>query len=250
MHEITNSLLRDARNKLHPELLLRVRSLAQLGEYGELCGWDYDAIQLYFQKHPHIETAYNWLLQHRVSDAMPTAFAVPYLHPEFCKQLVLEVHDKGFAPNEYEDQAYQIDELVTEHEVPELFSILQAVFDIGMRPVLMCSHMQEPAEVRSIQFAKYNPDGVSHGNWHHDADSDQTVVVALNTGEFTGGGTELALDLNHCIEVPPLPVGHALIFLGKTTLHRGLYVPEGDRMLLVHWTELKGPIDYSEVSIQ
>ena len=250
MHEITNNLLRSARNKIHPDLLLRVKALAQLAEFGELAGWDYDALQLYFDKHPACLGAMNWLLQFRVSECMPTAYAVPYLHPEFCKQLMLEVHDKDFEPNVYEDAAYQIDELVTEHEVPELHQILQAVFDIAMRPVLMCLHMQEPAEIRSIQFAKYNPQGVSHGNWHHDQDSDQTVVVALNTGEFTGGGTELALDMFNCIEVPPLPVGHALIFLGKTTLHRGLYVPEGDRMLLVHWTELKGQIDYSEESIQ
>jgi len=250
MQEITNSILRKVQNKLHPDLLPHITPLTRLGEFGELCGWDYDALELYMQRHPVCRASLNWLLRQRVSECLPTAYALPYLHPEFCQQLVLEVHDKDFAPNEYEDQAYQIDELVTGNEMPELFSILQAVFDIGMRPVLQCAHMQEPAQINSIQFARYNPQGVSHGNWHHDADSDQTVVVALNTGEFEGGGTELALDMLTCIEVPPVPTGHALIFLGKTTLHRGLYVPQGDRMLLVHWTELKGAYDYSDVSVQ
>lgn len=45
-------------------------------------------------------------------------------------------------------------------------------------------------------------------------------------------------------------ITNALLRDARNKLHPDLYVPEGDRMLLVHWTELKGPIDYSEVSIQ
>ena len=52
MHEITKSLLRNAHNKIHPDLLLRIKALTQLAEFGELAGWDYDALQLYFDKHP------------------------------------------------------------------------------------------------------------------------------------------------------------------------------------------------------
>jgi len=34
--------------------------------------------------------------------------------------------------------------------------------------------------------------------------------------------------------------------MGRTTLHRGLYVEEGDRMLLVHWTVASGHKYYNE----
>lgn len=45
--------------------------------------------------------------------------------------------------------------------------------------------------------------------------------------------------LGEPFEVPQLPVGHAMLFQGSRTLHKGREVTEGARNLLVFWSELK-----------
>lgn len=40
-------------------------------------------------------------------------------------------------------------------------------------------------------------------------------------------------------DVPPLDKGHALLFSGKTVLHRGLNVDAGTRNILVYWCEYR-----------
>jgi predicted 2-oxoglutarate/Fe(II)-dependent dioxygenase YbiX len=83
----------------------------------------------------------------------------------------------------------------------------------------------------NIQIANYNLKNKKQGAWHHDASSDVSIVVPLNTGDYKGGGTEF---LNRGV-VEPLPTGSGLIFPSYTHMHRGLAVEEGDRYLLVFW---------------
>jgi hypothetical protein len=223
---------------LHPLIVPHVHNLHRLSELADLSGWDVEVLHGYFDKHPEIRASYDWL-QRCALPQVKGAFVVPYLSPEFCDRVCLEMIDKDFQRNADEEEEYQIDELVLGSEMADLYRTCAYLFDTAMVPVLHVAHCVEPACLTAIQVARYNPAGVAHGNWHMDADSDQTVVVTLNTGAFEGGGTELWIDADTVMHVPPLPKGHALVFLGKTTLHRGLHVPNGDRMLLVHWTELK-----------
>ena len=88
----------------------------------------------------------------------------------------------------------------------------------------------------SIQIANYNIKERDQGNWHHDESADISVVVPLNTGDYTSGGTEFH---NHG-KLKPLPNGHGLIFPSFTHNHRGLPVGKGDRYLLVFWLCDKG----------
>ncbi|MGV8919574.1 MAG: hypothetical protein ACOH2R_17535, partial [Pseudomonas sp.] len=96
-----------------------------------------------------------------------------------------------------------------------------------------------PENLRTVQAALYKPSEIAKGHWHHDQDSDVTLVVALND-DLTGGGT-----MAHQgpfvppVKVPQNDVGWGMLFLGKTTLHYGLPVETGERHLLVHWSETK-----------
>lgn len=70
-------------------------------------------------------------------------------------------------------------------------------------------------------------------------DSDVTLVVAL-TGTHKGGGTLVHTGpFTENILVPQLPVGHGMFFNGKANRHYGMPVIEGERNLLVHWSEVK-----------
>lgn len=244
MQELTNSTLTCLNPKqLHPALREHIAGIAALAEIGQMMDWDVEAMANYTVKHGHVIAACSWLFNREV---VPGVFDIPYYSEEFCDQLLLELHDKDFARNAMEDSEYQIEELVLGQELPELYETCEALFAVAMQPVLALLFMQGESVLTSIQAAKYNPEEVSHGNWHFDQDSDHTVVVSLNPESFTGGGTELRTGPFTVQYVPPLPKGHALLFMGRTTLHRGLYVEQGDRMLLVHWTVAGGHKEYNE----
>lgn len=60
------------------------------------------------------------------------------------------------------------------------------------------------------------------------------------TGHHTGGGTLVhAGPFENSVYVPQLPVGHAMFFNGKAHRHYGCAVTNGERNLLVHWSEIK-----------
>ena len=244
MNHLVNTTLADVQARyLHPALRQHIPGIAALAEIGQMMDWDVDAMLAYTTKHVHVLAAWRWLTSRQVA---PGVFDIPYYSAEFCDRLLLELQDKEFARNEMEDVNFQIEELVLGNELPDLFETCETLFAVAMQPVLALLFSQDDSDLTSIQAAKYNPEEVSHGNWHFDQDSDHTVVVSLNPNDFKGGGTELRTGPFTVQYIPPLPKGHALLFMGRTTLHRGLYVEEGDRMLLVHWTVASGHKYYNE----
>lgn len=169
----------------------------------------------------------------------PSVFSIPFLSPEFCAGLVKESEAMHFEVNDAEDEEFRIPEVVLKHDCLTLHASLSVLFNHAMKPVAELLYGMDPEVIRSIQLAKYQPTEVGYGNWHHDFDSDFTVVVALSC-DHQGGGTEVkGHGFASSFEVPQLPVGHAMLFPGKVFLHRGMPVTEGVRNLCVFWTEVK-----------
>lgn len=163
-------------------------------------------------------------------------YSFPYLSEQFCEELLEAVESATFEPNEDEAPEAQIPEIVLEERCKPLFDCLSVLFEHVATPLAQLLFNLEVASITSIQFAQYKAGGVSGTSLHHDRDSDVTLVVHLGT-EFTGGGTEFVGGVHGSITtVAPVPAGHAVLFLGRTTLHRGLPVEAGTRTLLVHWT--------------
>lgn len=217
---------------LHPVLLEHLDCLRTMGTgaAGRGC-MDYDGLG-------DLERKY-YLAAEIIHKHAPSVFSMPVLSPAFCAGLLAEAEKMHFEVNDAEEEPFRIPEVVLKHECLQLHASLSVLFDNALRPVAELLYGMDPEFVRSIQLAKYQPTEVGYGNWHHDYDSDFTVVVALS-GDHVGGGTEIkGHGFAPSVEVPQLPVGHALIFPGKVYLHRGMPVTEGVRNLLVFWSEIK-----------
>lgn len=165
-------------------------------------------------------------------------YSFPYLAPEFCAALLAEAGQMNYAVNEDEALPVQIPELFLREVCPQLYQSLAALFNRYAVPLCRVLLHVEPELVQSVQFAKYAPHNTPQGAWHRDEDSDVTLVVALSN-EHQGGGTEVSPPWPaEKFTVPQLPVGHAMLFMGRTILHQGLPVTKGERHLLVHWTTI------------
>jgi hypothetical protein len=165
----------------------------------------------------------------------PGVYSMPYLNPRLCRYLRAHLLNLGYSPNDEEEPEAQINECVLNHMHPELFTQLNGVWMLVMPAIANLLLQLEVQSCLSIQGAVYSPDGTKETAWHQDIDSEFTAVVALSDpSEFIGGGTDVWRD-NKQYNVPPLSVGHAMIFAGRTTLHRGCEVIYGERHLLVHW---------------
>lgn len=163
-------------------------------------------------------------------------YSLPYLSPEFCASIMRQLADVEYSVNAEEEPEAQIPEAMLEHLHPELFHCLSGLWQ-GVGPALAtCLWGMDPTVIASIQAAKYSA-GIGT-EWHLDQDSDVTLVVAL-TDSHTGGGTQVYPGAHSDVfTVPSLPVGHAMLFRGRSTLHKGLPVHTGERNLMVHWTKL------------
>lgn len=223
---------------IHPEWLPHYKHMNGLVKAAT--GDDYITIVEAFHALP-VETRdwlINTLMQGKVNALASSAFVVPVLSETACKFLADREYDyKENTENELEE--YRIPEVVLEAEDPELFITLFKKLSYCLAPWFAMIWSAQPSNVTSIQLAKYNPTRRDKGTWHIDRDSNFTAVVSLNPDEFTGGGTQLADGPFGVVELPPLPKGYALIFDGKRTYHQGLPVTEGDRKLLVIWSEKK-----------
>lgn len=169
-----------------------------------------------------------------ISEPVKEVYSIPLFSKEFCKILMNEISNMkeclGFNPNPDEDELRQIPEIVLQDKIPQLYSSLFQVVLSVMNPIFLAIWNRRITS-GGIQIANYNLKGKKQGAWHHDASSDISVVVPLNTGEYEGGGTEF---YGRGI-VSPLNTGSALIFPSYTHMHRGLAVGSGDRYLLVFW---------------
>ena len=173
-------------------------------------------------------------LKNVISEPLKEVYTVPLFSEKFCQILLDEINNMqdhfSFCPNPEEDELRQIPEIVLSERCPELYSSLLHVVQSFINPILL-TIWNRHVTGGNIQIANYNLKNKKQGAWHHDASSDVSIVVPLNTGDYKGGGTEF---LNRGI-VEPLPTGNGLIFPSYTHLHRGLAVEEGDRYLLVFW---------------
>tara|TARA_R100001377_G_scaffold78072_1_gene55649 strand:+ start:4535 stop:5275 length:741 start_codon:yes stop_codon:yes gene_type:complete len=173
-------------------------------------------------------------LQDIVKEPLHDVYTVPLFSKKFCEILLDEIDNMeksfSFAPNPEEDELRQIPEIVLSEKCPELYDSLMHVVNSLINPILL-SIWNRHVTGGNIQIANYNLNNKKQGAWHHDASSDVSIVVPLNTGDYKGGGTEF---LNRGV-IKPLSTGSGLIFPSYTHMHRGLAVEEGDRYLLVFW---------------
>lgn len=231
-------------NALHPEFRQHADALLEMIEYAKAETPEPEKLWELIEQDDSWHAAYSWamtyLVNNRVAGLGGSAYGVPFLHPEVCSKLVAEavrlgeVH--GHRPNLEEDSPYQIPEIVVKHVAPELHEELAGLIEY-LNIWFMLIYQVAPTSISSIQFAKYEPNGTAHGNWHHDRDSSFTAVVSLAPELFTGGGTDLRLSPTEFYSVAPLPPGFALIMNGKQLHHRGRAVESGVRHLLVFWLD-------------
>lgn len=173
-----------------------------------------------------------------IKEPVKEVYTMPFFSEEFCKMLMEEIKNMelliGFSPNYDEMPQHRINEFVLQHHAKDLYISLMKIVLSKMNVVFQTLWNREVV-AGGIQIANYNPRKISETAWHHDALSDISVVVPLNSGEYEGGGTEF---FNRG-KVKPLPTGNALIFPSFTHLHRGLPVVKGDRYLLVFWLQFE-----------
>ena len=162
-------------------------------------------------------------------------YSFPFLSSMLCKRILAVEKTREYKPNPQEDVCVQMPEIVLDVGSEE-YTTCSKAFSGSIVPLVDVMYYKDITSINSIQLAKYNKDSTANGNWHCDKSSDVTVVVAL-TDDYSGGGTAIKLDgSSEVVVVPPLPIGHALLFRGSVVKHKGLKVTEGDRKLLVFWT--------------
>ena len=173
-------------------------------------------------------------LQSVIQEPLKDVYTVPLFSDKFCTILLDEIDNMqkefAFVPNPEEDELRQIPEIVLSEKCPDLYISLMQVVQSLINPILV-TIWNRHVTGGNIQIANYNLKDKKQGAWHHDASSDVSIVVPLNTGDYKGGGTEF---LNRGV-IEQLPIGSGLIFPSYTHMHRGLAVEEGDRYLLVFW---------------
>lgn len=219
-------------DKYHPALrkhLPYIREMAGIAEtMGPLSANDFSA-----------ESGFQAFLDDCVVCHAPGVYSVAYLSPLYCAEILKEVKKFPHTVNLEEPEDAQIPEVVFQNEHPVLFEVFRAFWHDAAIPLAKVLFGLEPDHLTTVQAACYKPTETPQGHWHTDHDSDVTLVVALNE-DLKGGGTMVYQGpYKPLLEVPQNPVGHAMFFLGKTTQHYGLPVIEGERHLLVHWSEIK-----------
>lgn len=228
-------------HKLHPELRPYAQAMLDMTAWAADSNPDTDQLAAAIEGRPEWRDAYTWAncrLDFYTATRGGNVYALPLLDPDYCKQLIERAEAlgavAGYKPNPIEETPYQIPEIVLRHvdaelhnELAELLQMLGAWFTL--------IYQNRPCTIGSIQFAKYEPNGTAHGNWHYDADSSYTAVVSLDPSRFEGGGTDVMTDPLNYVHIDPLPAGYVLVFNGQQIRHRGRAVTAGTRHLLVYW---------------
>jgi hypothetical protein len=176
------------------------------------------------------------IMGHTFKEHAQGVYSFPFLSKAMCKQLVSKSKGYKYEVNDYEDSPYQMPEVILADKDLELYERMLSLFMTNIPEITNVMYARKTTEIRSVQLAKYSPDTISAGNWHHDEDSDLTLVVSLSD-THEGGGTMIhPYGLDKSITIPQMPAGHALLFRGKHYLHKGLPVTKGERNILVFWT--------------
>lgn len=168
-------------------------------------------------------------------------YTCPILSDEACEYIVRFADNmyREFKVNPEEELPYQIPELVLSEHSIDMDNSCKAVARELIWPLFELMYGNRPNHFTSVQLARYQAmEGDIKGTgWHSDESSEATCVVSLSPERHTGGGTALRVAgaLKPAIIVGALPRGHALLFNGRTTMHRGLPLASGQRNLLVYW---------------
>lgn len=163
-------------------------------------------------------------------------YSFPVLTSAYCKALSRKASRFTFEVNECENECAQMKEAIVEDNDQDLYVTMCLLFAIVSSTVAKSLMTVEAASITTVQFAKYSADDIANGNWHYDEDSDVSLVIALND-DYEGGGTAVKTPgIGKEIVVPPLPIGHAMLFNGRANLHKGLKVLKGTREVLVFWS--------------
>jgi len=183
-------------------------------------------------------TAQAWVLETVLNGRVPlvasSAWIVPVLSPEAADFLLEETQFLDWFPNEEEEQAYQIPEIILSEQAPYLDQLVKDALWRGLAPWIAAIYGRLPARYASVQMTQYHEDATHEGHFHIDQDSDYSAVIALNN-DFTGGGTTIVDGLFGEFSIPPLPPGYALLFDGRRVFHKGNSVTSGTRHLLTVW---------------
>lgn len=169
----------------------------------------------------------------------PGVYSVAYLSPRYCAEILKEVKKFTHTVNDEEPEEAQIPEVVFQNDHPVLFEVFRSFWHDAAIPLSKVLLGLAPENLTTVQAAQYLPNGISRGHWHIDQDSDVTLVVALNDDHKGGGTMVYRGPFAPAVEVPQNETGWAMLFCGKTTQHYGIPVTEGERNLLVHWSEIK-----------
>ena len=163
-------------------------------------------------------------------------YEFPFLQEDVCEALLEEVKHWRFSPNPEEAPEHQMQEAVLEVVCPPLARALKYLSECVLHPMFTLLYGVQPQVYKSIQLAKYRPGGDSMTAWHLDENSELTCTVALsNTARYKGGG----LQVFPGIDCGRTPRGFASMFRGATCMHRSNPVLEGERALLVYWTDVQ-----------
>lgn len=238
---LKSSVAIPSKDKLQETLRTAVPTLEQMAKHAED---NYGLTHRDLEKHPEWRKVLTELVtEHGRQEGAPQfssgVYSIPFFNPQYVEDILMEVASMSFEVNDEEDALVQIPEFTLQDKCPSLFTCMHSLFNYAIKPLSTVLFGLEPAHMQSIQFAQYTPENTSKGHWHHDKDSDITLVAAL-TNNHLGGGTRVKPQgLGEPFDVPQLPVGHALLFQGSRNLHYGLPVTDGARNLLVFWNTLR-----------
>jgi hypothetical protein len=219
---------------LHPDLRARLHTLRDIVTVFEANS--HDPVGTLTSLHRKQLAALVWLQRCKVAAGV---YNLPLLSPTFCEMIRTETADWPFTGNSQEPEHLRCPEAVLHEVCPQLGRTVWELFRAALGPVYTLIHGTVPTAVAAAQLTRYTLQRNSLGGWHQDEDSDFTAVVELAPELHIGGGTDVMSAPLTVTSVPTLAKGHALLFCGKTTHHRGRPITEGVRDLLVYWTEAK-----------
>ncbi len=165
-----------------------------------------------------------------------SAFVLPVLSPEGCEAILARSEGYDWRENiDAEDEPYRMKEAVLAKVDPDYHSFIRSVLMTGASPWMLMITGRLPSVLETIQLAQYSADERAEGCAHIDRNSDYSVVINLNPGDYEGGSLIMRDGLIGDFEVPKLPTGYGLFFDGSKVMHHGAKVTKGTKKILVVW---------------
>ena len=187
----------------------------------------------------NIYKAIEELSDYGLVEYYPGVYSMSVLSEQYVRNLRRFSAEYEYKVNEEEISYAQIPEAVVRDNDPVLANKLESMFYDAVGNMAGLLYGIEPT-LNVVQFAKYTPETTEKGNWHLDEDSEVSFVISLGDSHKGGGTVIKPYGSTREVKIPQLPAGHALMFNGKMYQHKGLPVTEGERDLLVFWSDTRG----------